>query len=362
MSLKKKTGGRVLLPKSEPEQANEGKRKRKDGGERRYKTLTLDAHADTYLENWHHIFQLLEITHLRSPMFFHIDPADRDGLLAYTHERGREGELREIAGCVGQEVSKHRRAKQMKERRARGCCGRCDERNELGGKTVMEGQSEMEGRGDGRVVRGKGMKEQAKAPLRIDERDRKDYYTPSASLFADHCAAVIRRYGLDEPGLVRKGVVKDVDFGFVDPDCFDDEDGIVFAKGEEERVFTVQTDKGVHYARTVVVAIGAGAGPSIPPSLSPVYESVGGEGICHGNKIGELPHPRVATKIKRQQETNVLIVGGGLTAAQLVDLAVRRGVGRMWLVMRRGMKGTCLMLYTPNRVVTTPVNHDYEGT
>jgi hypothetical protein len=44
-------------------------------------------------------------------MFFHVDPGDRDGMLAYTQEVGREEELWEISGCVGKEMSKHKKKK-----------------------------------------------------------------------------------------------------------------------------------------------------------------------------------------------------------------------------------------------------------
>lgn len=53
-----------------------------------------------------HAVQTIEVTHLRSLMFFHVDPGDCDGLLAYTHEQGRETELEEIRECVGREGSK----------------------------------------------------------------------------------------------------------------------------------------------------------------------------------------------------------------------------------------------------------------
>lgn len=85
----------------------------------RFKTLVLDASADTWLASWNRLFSLLDITHLRSPMFFHVDPRDRDGLLAYAHEQQRRDELREIKDCVGKEVSKHRRKKRQAERMGR---------------------------------------------------------------------------------------------------------------------------------------------------------------------------------------------------------------------------------------------------
>lgn len=77
----------------------------------KYSTLVLDSSGTQWMERWNRAFKALRIDHLRSPMFFHIDPADRDGLLAYTREMGREKELYELSGCVGQELSKHKRKK-----------------------------------------------------------------------------------------------------------------------------------------------------------------------------------------------------------------------------------------------------------
>jgi hypothetical protein len=76
-----------------------------------YSTLVLDSSGNQWMARWNRAFKTLKIDYLRSPMFFHVDPADRDGLLAYTRETGREKELYELSGCVGQELSKHKRKK-----------------------------------------------------------------------------------------------------------------------------------------------------------------------------------------------------------------------------------------------------------
>lgn len=83
----------------------------------RFSTLVLDSTSDRWMERWNRSFRMLEIDHLRSPMFFHVDPGDRDGLLAYTRENGREGELCELSGCVGHELSKHKRKKMRSKTR-----------------------------------------------------------------------------------------------------------------------------------------------------------------------------------------------------------------------------------------------------
>lgn len=81
-----------------------------------------------------------------------------------------------------------------------------------------------------------------KAQRVIDERDRKDYYTPSQSLFTEHCECIVDRYGLRK-SLIKQEIVQDIKFNYI--------------KGlsEVDKLFTLQTDKGLHYARTVVLAI-----------------------------------------------------------------------------------------------------------
>lgn len=79
--------------------------------------LVLDGTGDQWMARWNRLFNTFNISHLRSPMFFHIDPAERDGLLSYAHMNGRGNELTEICGCVGKELSKHQRKRRVKCRR-----------------------------------------------------------------------------------------------------------------------------------------------------------------------------------------------------------------------------------------------------
>ena len=55
---------------------------------------------------WNHLFRVQDISYLRSPIFFHVDPTDRDALLAHCYEGGREDELREIKGCVSTRLTR----------------------------------------------------------------------------------------------------------------------------------------------------------------------------------------------------------------------------------------------------------------
>lgn len=79
-----------------------------------YKMAVLDASDDKWLGRWKKLFSAFDISHLRSPMLWHVDPLDRDSLLSYGHTQGREGELIEIRGCVGKEFSKHQKKKRSR--------------------------------------------------------------------------------------------------------------------------------------------------------------------------------------------------------------------------------------------------------
>jgi len=177
----------------------------------------------------------------------------------------------------------------------------------------------------------------------INERDRIDYFNPSQALFCDHCNEVVGRYGLQTAGLVRKERVLDISYDRVP--------GISFA---DEKLFTVRTDQGIRYSPIVIMAVGPGNQPRIPdipgittPStdgLPPTPHPPGCQTLpppqaqppqtCHAMHIREFPDPTVKQRILAHQPTNVLIIGGGLTSAQLADLAIRRGVATVWHMTR----------------------------
>ncbi|KAG9777220.1 hypothetical protein KCU88_g4612, partial [Aureobasidium melanogenum] len=68
--------------------------------------IVLDAHSNEWMSAWKEKFRNLQIDHLRSPLFFHPDPRDRDGLLAFSHFSGRTPELEEIQNVVGREIKR----------------------------------------------------------------------------------------------------------------------------------------------------------------------------------------------------------------------------------------------------------------
>ncbi|KAK7958569.1 FAD binding domain-containing protein [Apiospora saccharicola] len=206
----------------------------------------LDATGDEWMTRWHTLFKTFDISHLRSPMFFHIDPAERDGLLSYAHMSGRGKELREICGCVGKEVSKHQRKKE----RAR-----------------------------------------KQAEPTVDERDRNDYFVPSTPLFSAHCDCLIDRYSLRRD-VIQHEEVQDIRYGFVDDVCRD------------EPVFTIRTNKTTRYSRVAVLAVGPANAPTIPGPMDQ-----GSDAITHAMKIRNFPSLRVKEKIASKKVTNILVVG-----------------------------------------------------
>lgn len=160
------------------------------------------------------------------------------------------------------------------------------------------------------------------AAVDVDERDRKDYFTPPTSLFLHHCRSIADRYSLCGD-IVRKESVQDIEYGTAEDE----------ATGKS--LFTLKTDQGVHYARTVVLAVGPGSKPQIPriPGLWAQPGAVPPH-VCHSMQIKEFPASVVQSRIEARKSTNVLVVGGGLTSAQLTDLAVRRRVTKVWHLMR----------------------------
>ena len=290
--------------------------------------LVLDAEGPRWLTRWHALFAAFRISHLRSPMFFHPDPSDRDSLLAFAHAEGRTGELVEIGGCVGREVSKHQVKKEKKNRRRRmmmlqgGCQQACG-----GGEAQAGG-------GGGGGKQGMGM---AMAPVTVDERDRKDYFTPSSKMFGDFVRGLVGRYGLaeEEGGLVREEKVAEVAFGVVP---------VLSGAGGTERLFTVKTaGGGVHYAKSVVLAVGAGNAPCVPAPFEGV--GTGHEAACHALSLrGECGLPKVlGEKVRAGKRTNVLVIGGGLTSAQVGDLVLKQGVTKVWHLTRGPLKGMLLV-------------------
>lgn len=259
--------------------------------------LILDADGAEWMAKWNRLFKTFGIDYLRSPMFFQIDPADRDALLAYAYEQERERELQPLPGCAGKEVSKHKKKKRINNK----------------------------GRFLGRTPD-------------IDERDRKDYHTPSTGLFTSHCEEVIQRYGLGA-GLLRQEKVSDIEYDDFEAFRDTEHDSVISGDSstEDEKVFRITTDQGTRLAHVVILAVGPGNAPCIPP-VSGLPTQTPHEGYTHAMQIKQFPPPHVKAKVSARPAAYVLVVGGGLTSIQLADLALKQGVSKVWLLMRGNSK------------------------
>lgn len=164
-----------------------------------------------------------------------------------------------------------------------------------------------------------------KAELAIDERDRKDYFTPPQSMFIEHCRSIVKRYDLQEnEELIRNEVVEHIDYG------------IIPNSSSKLPLFTIRTNLATYHSKVAVLAIGPGN-----PRLDPTSCTTPKQGcLSHSHCIspGDFPSPNVRAKIRRREHTCVLIVGGGLTAAQLSDLAIRKGVSEVHMITRGELK------------------------
>ncbi|RMD42188.1 hypothetical protein DV735_g2954, partial [Chaetothyriales sp. CBS 134920] len=223
--------------------------------------VVLDNSSTEWMAAWKSRFQNLQISHLRSPLFFHPDPRDRDALLGFAHHKERTAELNEIRNVVGKEVSKH----SMKKK---------------GGDESSKSNSSK--------------KKGVPLHLRIDGRDKIDYFRPSARLFEDFCHDIVDKYSLQN--MVKQAEVRAVHY-------------------EQGDGFVLDTTDGSYLAKIVVVAVGArprAAQPPISSQMRVVQQKLGGIAPRH-----------------------VVVVGGGLTSAQIVDMLIRRhNVGRVWFLLR----------------------------
>ena len=249
-------------------QASSPRKHRNRGNCGLYDILVLDSASSEWLSRWKTNFNTMEITHLRSPLFFHPDPQDRDGLLAFTHHNGQEADLVAIPNVVGKELSKHKRKKKH---------------------------------------------EKGRAP-EIDERDQNDYFLPSRTVFEQYCDDIVDRYQLRN--LIKCEKVLNLEYCDAYQDC---------------RIFKITTSAGTRYAKAAVLAIG-GTGPRTALSTDSMCE-------CHSSALTEISPTRIKKMVKAGRVVNVLVVGGGLTSAQIVDLLVRCGVTKVWHLMRGPLKG-----------------------
>lgn len=154
----------------------------------------------------------------------------------------------------------------------------------------------------------------------INEVSRRDFFAPSSRLFDDHCRCIVGRYRLGEK--VHRANARDIVFT---------------PKDESGGVFTIKTDVGTYRAKIVVLAVGPGHIQNLP-DVKRQQDQPNPRGWRHCMEIKDLPEPTVHAKIIQRLQTNVVVVGGGLSSIQIADLAVRRGISKVWIIARGKIK------------------------
>lgn len=240
--------------------------------------LVLDAYSDQWLGMWDSQFDTCEIPTLRSPMFFHPDPADIDGLIAFANSQGRTDELVEIKNVVGKELSKHQQKKRSQKKNKSYC------------------------------------------PIEVNQRNWKDYFRPSTKLFRDYCQEIINRYNLEN--VVKKGKCKMI------------ERDTLLVGNETIDGFTITTEDGRTFgSRAVVVSCGPIGKPNYCPDCFP-------DGSCHTSHLFTRQVDFIPTETLNQRlsDATTVVVGGGLTSAQICDALIRRGAQKVILLCRGELK------------------------
>ena len=101
------------------------------------------------------------------------------------------------------------------------------------------------------------------------------------------------------------------------------------------KYFTLTTNQEDFFSKFVVLAVGPGWKPGIPMD-SNLQLGDDLRGVCHclDPAGGHYLPEHVLQRIDKRLATSVVVVGGGLTSAQVADLIIRRGVTKVWLLLR----------------------------
>lgn len=266
--------------------------------------------------------------------------ADLDSEDEQPSNPSRTADLIEIPGVVGAEKSKHKKCKQRKDP------------HKFGKLTGDSGGA-------------------------VNERERKDYFTPSTKLFRDFVEEdVVKRYGLStegnwptaasflqqcsqtgtqptstslssSPALTLKGEVCSMHWANLNVEDEESVDGF----------YLKTTDGACIGAKAVVSATGPAGKPSFPEALQTGAKSLAqqplrpdqkphppgshlyGPGWCHSAALA-LPTVQFPPSWSGQEpsERTLVVVGGGLTSAQVCDTALRKGFDKVKLLLRGHMK------------------------
>lgn len=266
--------------------------------------LVLDGQLDLFMGQWDNQFAACQIPYLRSPMFFHPDPVNVDGMISYAHLEKRElsRDLMEIENVVGREYSKHQLKKLMKKNTARG-------------------------KGNvGPVPNGASVHHDKPGIIDINMRDWKDYYRPSTPLFHDFCESIVDRYQLHD--VVKKDEVTSIEYRHIQ---------VLGANQEFGKGFVIRTETGKVFGCKICI-VASGHRGEINYPIKPFTNAHYPEGSCHTTHLFEhkvnFLGKELRQKPRASKSRRIVIVGGGLTSAQLAHVAVGAGIEHIHLLFR----------------------------
>lgn len=86
--------------------------------------------------------------------------------------------------------------------------------------------------------------------------------------------------------------------------------------------------------------MGPPGGPAVPPYLKRAKGPLCvGKGWAHAGALGNASYKFPPAHVKRGSGATLVVIGGGLTSAQICDLALRKGFDHVHLLLRGHMKG-----------------------
>lgn len=263
--------------------------------------MVLDGVSDSFMGQWDNQFESCQIPILRSPMFFHPDPVNIDGMITYAYQHKREKDLLEIQNIVGKEYSKHQQKRVIK-------------------KNTKKMASPL---------KGEHRNDDLPGLIDINMRDYRDYYRPSTKFFHDFCNDIVERYNLGSR--IRKDKVVSLSYGDIE----------IMEENRFVTGFIVKTASGQTYGcQNCVVASGHDGHINYPlPGIKDVNPSL--EQACHTTHLFtrkvSFPPPVITNKLAQKESTSIVIVGGGLTSAQLAHISCNLGI-KVTLLLRSFIK------------------------
>ncbi|EGW32381.1 uncharacterized protein SPAPADRAFT_139118 [Spathaspora passalidarum NRRL Y-27907] len=263
--------------------------------------LVLDGTRDSFMGQWDSQFSACQIPYLRSPMFFHPDPVNIDGLVTFAHMYKREKDLMEISNVVGKEWSKHKQRKLQRKRE----------------KKVPLPTGKTSGVHDKPGI------------IDINMRDWKDYYRPSTPLFRDFCNDIITRYNLES--VVKKDEVVSIAYRSIKLENSD----------ESGRGMVVTTASGkVFGCKSCIVTSGHRGQINYP--IAPFTDPYFPIGSCHTTHLFSKEVKFLGDEIFMKPKVglrSIVIAGGGLTSAQLAHVACQDPrIDKVYLLFRGQIK------------------------